>query len=308
MILKNKYLFLILLLSGTLLVIHSCKKEEAPANPYSNINYGSTTNNDTIDPNSFTGLHKTIFSTKCAMPGCHDGNFEPDFRTVQSAYATLVYHPVVKKLSPWQYRVVPHDTANSWLWQRLNHSLIISGADTSQGRMPLYSTPLSTNDLNRISTWILNGAKDMFGTLPVYPNSEPVIAGYIAVNNSYAQIDTNRTGDVFYNPFKVPAAYSFKVVVGPTDDSTAVANLQNNKLKLSTDENNFSGAVTYNGTYVASGIYKLWVFDVTSTGFYAGDTIYMRYYTNDGDHVNDTEFPRNDLVFQYKTWWAFIVQ
>ena len=31
----------------------------------------------------------------CANSGCHDGTFEPDFRTVGSSWNTLVNHPVI---------------------------------------------------------------------------------------------------------------------------------------------------------------------------------------------------------------------
>lgn len=287
----------------------SCKKdEEAPHNPYDDINYGNPDPADTTNPASFVGLQKNIFSVKCANPGCHDGNFEPDFRTVQSSYSTLVYHPVVKKLSPWLYRVVPYDTANSWFWQRLNHPVIISGPDTSQGQMPLYSTPLSASELNNISKWIMNGAKDIFGQPATFPNTEPKILYYAGLNNLFQQIDTNR-GGVFYNPFKVDSGYTFKIAIAMEDDSTAVSAFINNKLKFSSNRNNFSGAVVYsNGIYVSAGGYNIWYFDVAATGFPKGDTVFLRYYTNDGDHTNDTEFPRNDMIDPYKTWWSFIIK
>ena len=88
-------------------------------------------------------LIPNVFQPKCAQPACHDGAFSPDFRTIESAYASLVYNDVVKKLSPWKYVITPGDTANSWLWQRVNHEMIVSGNDTSQGRMPLYFDKLS---------------------------------------------------------------------------------------------------------------------------------------------------------------------
>src|SRR5688572_29120689 len=76
----------------------SCSKDdEIPANPYDDINYDTdTTTEQNPDPYSITGLHKNIFNPKCNVPGCHDGTFEPDFRSVQSSYSTLVYQQVNK--------------------------------------------------------------------------------------------------------------------------------------------------------------------------------------------------------------------
>ncbi|MBK7268515.1 MAG: hypothetical protein IPI07_03030, partial [Flavobacteriales bacterium] len=41
------------------------------------------------------------------MSGCHDGTFEPEFRTIASAYNSLVYHPVIandaRRASPTAY-------------------------------------------------------------------------------------------------------------------------------------------------------------------------------------------------------------
>lgn len=305
----SNYLMMVVLLLLFIIVIDACKKDTtAPPNPYNAIDYGNATPTDTLNPNSFTALHRDIFAVKCANPGCHDGTFEPDFRSLQSAYNTLVYHPVVKKLAPWTFRVVPYDTAGSWLWQRLSHEVIASGSDTSKGRMPIYSTPLSQNEMIRISNWIMNGAKNMFAQNATYPNTEPTVVGYIAMNNSFVQIDTNRIDDVFYNPFILPSNLSFKIVVGVNDDSTAVSGLINNKLKFSLNKNDFSSAAVYNGYYVSSGSNQVWVFDVNTSAYNVGDTIYMRYYTNDGDHVNDTEFPRTDLIDPWKTWWAFKIQ
>src|SRR5690606_15850599 len=83
--------FFVLLLSG-------CKKEEviqkntpdAPFNPYDTITHTPPTQEmPKVDSASFMGLHTFIFSKSCAQPACHDGSFEPDFRTVESAYNSL---------------------------------------------------------------------------------------------------------------------------------------------------------------------------------------------------------------------------
>src|SRR2546426_12312209 len=88
---------ILILFLFVLAFIHSCKKDK-PTNPYDGVNYNTdTTTSPSPDPNTIVGLHKNIFFPRCAKSGCHDGTFEPDYRTVQSTYATLVYQPTIKK-------------------------------------------------------------------------------------------------------------------------------------------------------------------------------------------------------------------
>lgn len=54
---------------------------------------------DTWNYNTIQGLHAGLFKPTCANSGCHDGNFEPDFRTVESSYYSLVQQPVIKRTS-----------------------------------------------------------------------------------------------------------------------------------------------------------------------------------------------------------------
>ncbi len=301
---KFKNFILLNLLIAIAFIVSCTKDGNFPPNPYDDIDRPTSEAADTLNPRSFAGLHKKIFAVKCAVPGCHDGNFEPDFRSVQSAYSTLVYHPVVKKLSPWKFRVTPKDTAASWFWQRINHSLIISGTDTSEGRMPLYSSKLSASDLSNISYWILNGAKDMFGQNPKLPNSEPTVTGFIALDSTYSiRFDTIREGNLFYNSFIVDTATVVNIAVGVADDSTAVGALTNNKLKLSLAADDFTNAKVLSGMYL--GFANGWLFTFNTNLFSPNQTVFMRYYTNDGDHTADTEFPRNDHIYPYKTLWSF---
>ena len=61
----------------------SCKKEDK-VNPYDLV-VDTTSQNPNQqsppDPTSIAGLHQLIFAPTCANSGCHDGTFEPDFRT-----------------------------------------------------------------------------------------------------------------------------------------------------------------------------------------------------------------------------------
>lgn len=291
----------------TLLVFNACKKKEnPPANPYDSVDYSSNHPGETsLDPNTIQGIHKNILSVKCANPGCHDGHFEPDFRTIQSSYSTMVWNKVIKNdtAASFKYRVYPGDHQKSWLHERLVTN------NQTLGRMPLYANPLSGSELQNIITWIDNGAKDMFGNSPKFPNNEPQVSGYIALNSTYNQrFDTVRDGGVYYNSFLVQSGQLMYVVVGVSDDSTAIGNLIHNKIKLSTNENNFSSPLaTYNGTPLTLSGTTYWMFSINTSGLPQNQILYMRYYTNDGSHTNDTQFPTDNLQHEYKTYWSFKV-
>lgn len=283
----------------------ACEKDP-PHNPYDDVNYGN--NNpppDTVDQYSITGLHRNIFSLKCAQPGCHDGSFEPDFRTVQSTYLSLVYHPLVKTDSTgfFTYRVKPNDTTHSWLHERLVTE------DEVLGRMPLYAEPLSSTEMNQINTWIMSGAPNADGTLPTLPNEEPTIPGFYCLNMSNVVVDTNRLNDVPYNPFILApnTQYQFAFII--EDDSTAMQNMQNVKMRFNTVMDGFpTGATAYQAFYINIGQFQFWRVVFNTSSFTPGQQVYFRMYCNDGDHVNDTEFPRTDLNDVYKSYYSFIIQ
>jgi len=296
---------LVILLS--IIFFSECKKkDDAPENPFDKIDRSTSVNPETtLDSNTIQGIHKNILSIKCANPGCHDGHFEPDFRTIQSSYSTMVWNKVIKN-NPTQsflYRVYPGDYQKSWLHER------VVTDDQVLGRMPLYANPLSVAELNNIKTWINNGAKDMFGNSPRFPNNEPQVNGYIAINSSFNyRFDTVRQGGVYYNPFLIPTTQIMNVLVGVTDDSTLVQNLTRNKILLSLDKDNFSSPIaSYNGTSVSSGGTYYWNFVINTTGLPTNQIIFMRYFTNDGSRPQDTQFPTTNLIYEYKTYWSFIV-
>ena len=295
----------------------ACKKKDStkPDNPFSALNEMSAMQMDTVDANSFLGIHKNILAVKCANPSCHDGSFEPDYRSVESAYNTLVYHPVVKQLYPWNFRVMPYDTAKSWLWQRLIHERITSNGDTSGGRMPLYKNSLSTSELKNISTWILNGARDIHGQVPTYPNKEPFVNAYIAVDSANYSIlsgETQRVDSIFYKPFIVSHNQAMIVAVDATDDSTQTPFLQNCRLKFSLTEDNYTNAVSKTCTLLtftdSTGLHNLWITYINTKDFPADTIVHFRFYVNDGDHPNDTEFPLNETNFYYKGFWSFYIK
>lgn len=296
------------------LLVGACKKdEEEPENPYSKIVYDQPeTPNDTLNAVSLTGIHRDILFPKCAVPGCHDGVFEPDFRTVQNSFSTLVYAPIKKNnaANSFTYRVVPGDTAASVLYERITNCCFVNDDD----RMPQdnIGTGLPASDIQRIGTWIMNGAPNPNGNQAVRPDLEPVFPYYVAVNTSfnvdYSSIN-NREDTLIYNPFHIPAGTaSFYFVALVNDDITPLAQMQVNTLKISTQMDDFSNALPFTGTFVnIPGQQPVWLISVPTAALTAGTTYYMRYYVNDGHHTNNTEFPVNSSNDLYKSYWSFIL-
>ena len=164
----------------------NCTEDDLPFNPYNGVNYGDTTLViDTVSATSFVRLHRDVLGPSCNVMGCHDGSFEPDFRTVQSSYNSLVYHPIIKNnfAGEFTYRVVPGDTALSVLHERLTNCCFVNQND----RMPQdnIGNSLSQEDLEKVANWILAGAKDITGAIPNEPNSLPNIKYYFVANSTY---------------------------------------------------------------------------------------------------------------------------
>lgn len=302
------------------LFFNGCTKEDAaPDNPFGPeviVNDPDTTTPQIPDPYSITGLHKNIFSTKCNVPGCHDGTFEPDFRTIQSSYSTLVYQTVnkvtVNGVDTFTYRVIPFDITNSFIHERLT--------TTTPDYMPSNGNRLSQTEINQINTWIMNGAKDINGNIATAPNNLPNLIN--TTNNFFYKafdsltfipfyasvVDTNRFMDVPYYPFLVNANANLSIIFWVEDDSTALGDLLVNQCKLSLIENDFSAAQSVNATFVNLGApYQFWIaiFPVT---WAPGTQVYFRYYVKDTDNPATVEFPRNDMPFYYKSFFSFKVQ
>lgn len=307
----------LMLLMG-MLYISACKKEKPlPPNPYDSIDRGDTTSYGIpVDSLTITYLHTKLLLGKCALPGCHDGNFEPDFRSPQSSFSTLVYAQILKNnaAKEFTYRVIPFDTARSVLYERITNCCFVNNND----RMPQdnIGQGLPDADINLVASWIMSGARDMFGKVPQLPNSEPVIQYYVAFDTislippfavPSVYYSNNRLDSIYFNPFIVPASKSvFYALVKVTDDSTAENQLQFNRLRISTDPDNFTSATQYTGTYLSAAGQSGYLITIPTNSLPLNDTLFMRYYVNDGDHAQNTEFPRNDLPLAYKTFWSFI--
>lgn len=301
-------------------VLFGCSKDDVlPVNPYDSVDYGNSNGQtDTLDPNGITAIHRDILLPKCATPGCHDGTFEPDYRTVMSSYSTLVYHPIVKNnaTEDYTYRVIPYDTSFSVLQKRLTWKTFANTND----KMPQdnIGTGLPQSDLDRISTWILNGAKDFQGNVSIMPNTEPNFPfywmieaeGFPLISPPFEELSGAGNRVNGQGHLAVILDTGLTVLLTPTvsDDSTALVDMKNVRLEFSYVKDDFSSPFkTLNSTYLP-GDNEAWynLFEVDNS-FIADTTIYLRYAMNDGDHVDDTYFPKEDSHDWYKSYWSITV-
>ncbi len=291
-------------------IFQACKKDDnAPENPYDNIDRTITINQPTDpDPNTIAGLHKNIFFPKCANPGCHDGTFEPDYRTIESTFYTLVYQPVnlvtLDSAKIFTLRVIPHNTSDSWLIERLTTS--------TSDYMPSNSVRLSTAEIDHVKNWINAGCPDINGVLPVKPNLQPNVVGYVAIDASNNRIDTNRVNGFPLNPFIVQAGSTMTILFVATDtadgaDATDPSMFTKKEIHFSLDKNNFTGSPSIPALlYIAQ--FNAWAVSVPVSTWPTGTTVYFRIYVNDGHHTSDSVFPRYESNDYYKTLYAFYVQ
>ena len=323
---------IVLISIGLIIIMIACKRTEKIvdknynglpiSNPYDEISYDdSLINSISLDPYSIVGLHKNIFQTKCAQPACHDGAFDPDFRTVQSTYNTLVFQQVTKQLEPWDYRVVPVDTAMSWLWQRINHEVIVSSGDTSQGRMPLYSPKLEQNELNSVAKWIMDGAPDVFGQIPHLPDLQPSFFGIYAEANGI-RVDTARVNNILFYPFEVSQGLNLEIWFGLYDtdangDFLGAADFSYNKVKLATRPSYMPNAIeqslnvstipNWKPSLYGGNLPYYHSISLNTSSYNVGDIIYMQVIVNDNDNVENVTIPGLGAQTYLQTYFSFVV-
>ncbi len=265
------------------------------ANPFDH--NGQDTIPGKADLSKLEGLHQQIFVLKCANPTCHDGSFEPDFRSVQSTYASLVYHPVTKNddQGTYTYRVLPGEADSSWLFRRLI-------ADEVLGRMPLYAEPLPQEEIDAIKEWINQGAKDIFSQTADAPNFAPVVRGYGLYNAAYQKIDTIRV-DGWASAFLVPGNTSENLLLSVEDDQSDLNDFMVKELSFSYARDNWQAFQTL-------PLNKLWS-DVLQVPFVAAQfttdtTIYFRVKVVDGGGA-ETVMPNENSPLWWKENFSFKV-
>lgn len=235
--------FLLLIL---VVVAAGCKKKDDFVNPFDDPTLQPPEDSVTalvLDPNSFEGIHQNVFRATCANSGCHDGTFEPDFRSVEAAYNTLVYQPVIKNddQNSFDYRVLPGDVGGSVLMTRL-----LLDIDGQSGVMPLEVDPGSdfiekrAQYLENIRNWINNGAPDMMGNLPVIGNNLPQMIGAMGFAGGNAQVLDREPGKGAINV--PPGTTDLELWFAISDAETNSTDLTHNKVRYTESLNGFDSA------------------------------------------------------------------
>ncbi|MDB4127046.1 hypothetical protein N9580_03450, partial [Flavobacteriales bacterium] len=261
------------------------------------------------------------FIPTCANSGCHDGTFEPDFRTIESSYNTLVYQPVIKNDNgnSYEFRVKPSNSDKSILYKRL-----IEDIDGISGIMPLsaeynaehYWFDHKEEYIQNIKDWIDNGAKDMFGNLPLQPNNIPEMRGAIAfVTGQNTPLSREMPRGTIYVP---SSANSIDLWFSVHDDILTSNELSYNKIKFSTNLFNFENKPEFplevitppkNETayYLSTtdDFYHKYTLDMST--FNIGDIVFIKIYVK--DDVNPvTEIPSNGSDYNIVKHFTFTVQ
>lgn len=307
----NKALFSILIL----LFLSSCDDDiKLKDNPLTQEDQKETD----IDTNSYDaygvfGLHKDLFKPTCANSGCHDGNFEPDFRTVESSYYSLINSPVIKADANggFDLRVKPHDADNSMLIRRLKVDL-----NGNSGIMPL---GLETNSdypdrkaefINRLETWINNGAEDMYGNTPSNGNFPPICEGVTVMQNG---VKSPRIG--IYEPVNVDASKSVSMYFSFFDKETP-QNIEALSFQMSTAPDSFvnqveqpittlSSSITDKGLFGAATTYKF-KSDLSLDTAKSLDVYWLRVKVTDG--IDTIYIPSEQSMFSLKKYFAIRIQ
>ncbi len=282
------------------------------ANKYDNQQVGEEhdqvgSNDKDIDPNTIQGLHANIFKPTCANSGCHDGNFEPDYRTVESSYNTMVGQPIIKndEMNPLTARVTPGNAKTSMLVRRMKVDL-----NGNSGIMPLVTEPGSDwgdkkdEYIKNIETWINNGALNQEGDAPTSSNYP------VQLNGVAAKVGGNAASrSSFYNPINVSGS-SVELWFSFSDDNLTPDQLSKLSLDLSIKANDFDSSFVQSLTYVATpwttmgylredvDYHHKAVVDLSSWN--SGDVIWVRTRVSDG--VNDSEIPNDNSLFRAKQY------
>jgi hypothetical protein len=294
-----------------LMGLGACKKD-TPKNPYDDIETG--VNNDNPDPDqypegSFAWLHGKIFSPTCANSGCHDGTFEPDFRTISSSYYSLVNHPVVAndEAGSFSQRVVPGNISASFLHERLTVEI-----PNTSGMMPLAAEDDPSWNANsafyiqKINDWIAAGAPDMAGNAAPAAgvNSPPLVYGMaiFPVGNTTNPYPRETDSPYGIGAIVVPNTM-VDVWIFPFDDNALLNDFEAASLKVSASLSDFSNAIS--GTFQEQSTpitaldfgnnpntfyYKA---TINLSSFESGSLCYVRNYLDDGVQPTLTEVPNN---------------
>lgn len=307
---------IILPLSVTLVgIIIGCKKSDNTDidNPYKNFKPKETddeTKDSVASATSLLGLHRDIFKPTCANSGCHDGTFEPDFRTVESSFSSLVNVKPVKNDSAGTFnsRVLPGNADASILIYRMTVNL-----GGNSGIMPLVIDP--GNDyaskkeqlISNLKTWINNGAPDSRGIKPASVDFPPQIMGVQALVGGNK---LPRGGK--YEPFLSNAGPNVELWFSFADDKLSQDQLTHLTINWSADPDNFNSAnekpLVKAATKMMPGLYApdipyLWYYSFPTAGMTSLDVIWFRVTLSDGTNIG-YQLPNKNSMFFLKKYFA----
>jgi hypothetical protein len=143
---KSKFIIITITITITfsIFVISGCSDKSSPTNP-------SSSNPASLSSSKFSDIQKSVFSTSCALSGCHAGSsVQANLNLTEgNAYNNLVNRQSV--LNPSFVRVKPGDSQNSFLIKMLRNS------GNGSSLMPPTGA-LNPAIIDSIEAWINNGA------------------------------------------------------------------------------------------------------------------------------------------------------
>lgn len=322
----NQRIPVVLFLVFLFFVIHGCKEEEL-TNPYDEMDRTEAAGGSVlqaIPDTNFAWLHERIFRPTCANSGCHDGTFEPEFRTIASAYNSLVNHPVIANnpSGSFTYRVVPGNAEASWIHERLTNDV-----ENTSGMMPLYPAD-TTPDwianraiyIQKITDWINNGAKDMYGNVAPAPggNSAPLVYGmqiFPAGNTTQPYLREEGTTLPIGSILVPPQAVDVWLIA--FDDNAGFTNYESFSVKMSDSVSDFSNAAEVPctlgdpvTTLDFTGNPGLFYYKATIdlSGVPSGENRFLRAYVDDGVQPVLTEIPNASSNYFWYLLFSLKVQ
>ncbi len=292
-------------------------KEEAD-NPFDDLEdpVVSTPEITELNPNAIEGLHANVFGKTCANSGCHDGTFEPDFRTIESTYNTLVFQPVIKNdpQGSFTHRVVPGAADESQLIARLTYDI-----DGNSGVMPLVIEPdsdweeKSDDYIQNIRQWINDGARDILGNSPGQSNGLPQMQGVRARSGTWFP-----RADGGQGALRIPQVVtSVDLYFAFSDDETSPNNFGENKIRFAQGLDDFADADARNLELLSSPISENGYYGNTVNFYHKitfnphdyaalGEVAYFRVYVQDADNPS-TEIPSDGGALYIKNYFSYTI-
>lgn len=270
--------------------------------------YSDPTPLASLPSDNFAYLQNVIFKPTCANSGCHDGAFEPDFRTIASSYNTMVYQPVLTNdaTNSFIYRVDPGSAASSLVHERL----LVALPNTSGIMPPVTNSDWNNNKtsyINSIKNWINNGAKDMYGNDPTPGNPLPVVTGFHAFPDGNTSSPYSRAPGSGVTPILIPSG-NVDLWFNFTDDQTAPSNFTINEIKISPFmyddfDTVSSGVMNITSTLSANDFESnpatfTHKYDFDASIYSSGTILYVRVYVLDADNTTPLETPNKGTAKQ----------